>query len=340
MIKVVDTNCLEWNNYVDKLPLELRDVYYTREYYRVQEANGDGIGKLFIYEVQGNIALYPFLINEVKRDDLDNIYYDIESAYGYGGPIANINEKKFLEDFEEVFVKYCKENNIIAEFIRFNPLLNNEDIFNQNIEVLENRTVVYLDLNSTIDDIWKNHISSKNRNMIRKAEKLGLKVEISNNVNEFREIYESTMDKVNASSYYFFKDEYYKELKQLDNTYISIRYEEQIIASAIFMKYGEKVHYHLAGSLKEYLSYAPNNLLLWAAIQYAHKEGYKTMLLGGGLTHNLTDSLFKFKKSFSKRTHKFYIGKRVHNKKVYEELIKSWEVVNQKEATLFLQYRL
>lgn len=340
MIKILDTNCEEWNTYINKLPRNLIDIYYKREYYKIQEVNGDGIGKLFIYEEDDKLAIYPFLINEIKGYDLDNIYYDIETAYGYGGPIVSCNDESFRFNFESAFKNFCKENCIVAEFIRFNPLLNNQNIFKENVEVIKNRTTVYIDLNKSIDDIWSNEISSKNRNMIRKAEKSGLTIELEENIDTFKKIYETTMNKVNANDYYYFNDEYYEALKELNNVYISIKLDGIIIASAIFMNYKDFFHYHLAGSLKEYLKYSPNNLLLWAAIQYAKNNGFKIMHLGGGLTDDHDDNLFKFKKSFSKSKYDFYIGKRIHNKKIYNYLINEWEEKNDKSSKNLLRYKL
>jgi lipid II:glycine glycyltransferase (peptidoglycan interpeptide bridge formation enzyme) len=340
LIRFLDTSCKEWNEYINKLPKHLRDIYDTREYFKLQEANGDGTAKLFVYEEDNNIAVYPFLMNEIEGYDLDNTYYDIETAYGYGGPITSCNEEDFNRDFEKAFEEFCKENLIVAEFIRFNPLINNHNIFRNNVEVIPNRTTVYVDLNKTIDDIWASEISSKNRNMIRKAEKTGLTVEFEHDLNTFKDIYEKTMTKVNASGYYYFNDKYYKALDELNNVYISVKFNELTIASAIFMQYEDYFHYHLAGSLKEYLKYSPNNLLLWTAIQYAKNNGFKVMHLGGGLSDTLDDNLFKFKKSFGKGTYEFYIGKRIHNKEIYNYLINEWENRNGRDVKLFLQYKL
>ena len=329
-----------WNNYIHKLPIHMQDIYYTSEYYKVQEVNGDGSARLFIYEEDEKLACYPFLINEIVGYDLEEKYYDIETAYGYGGPTVSNYDESFLERFEKAFNEYCSENNIVAEFIRFHPLLKNESIFKKNINVLHNRTTVYLKLEESEEELWKTQIISKNRNVIRKAEKNGLTVQFEEDLKSFIKIYEETMNKVNASDYYFFSEEYYKSLQELDNVYISIKLEDKIIATAIFMKHGEYFHYHLAGSLKEYLKYSPNNLLLWSAIKYANENGYKIMHFGGGLSDSLDDNLFKFKKSFSKDTCDFYIGKRVHNEDIYKYLINEWETKSNKRANLFLQYKL
>ncbi|WP_026882555.1 lipid II:glycine glycyltransferase FemX [Clostridium akagii] len=342
MYKLLNCGDEEWNRYLNKLPEFIQDIYYTSEYYKMYELNGDGIGSLFVYyDNNGNLALYPFMKNEVLGYNLDGRYYDIETAYGYGGPITNCVEENFIKDFEKCFKDYCKKSNIVAEFIRFHPLIKNENIFSKNIEVLHNRITVWLDLTKGIEKIWNEDIKSKNRNMIRKAEKNGLSVEESNDFETFKNIYGTTMDKVDANNYYYFNDNYYDKIEKSNNyILLNVKKENEVIASAIFIEYGDYFHYHLAGSLKEYLKFAPNNLLLWEAIKYAQAKGYKKMHFGGGLTDNIDDNLFKFKSSFSKQYSDFYIGKRVHNKEIYNYLISNWEEKNGKKANMLLQYKI
>ncbi|WP_353093825.1 GNAT family N-acetyltransferase [Tissierella praeacuta] len=340
MYRILNTDSCEWNQYLSKMPLNLEDIYFTSEYYELDEINGDGIAKLFVYYEDNKIAMYPFILNRVTNYDLPRDYYDIETAYGYGGPITNCQDEYFLNNFEESFVEFCKENYIVAEFIRFHPLIKNERIFKRKIQVIHNRNTVFLDLTKGINKIWKEDINSKNRNVIKKAMKNGLHVEINNDYKMFKLIYKQTMDKVDANDYYYFDDKYYESIKENNNCMLlSVKRENKVIAIAIFMGYGDYFHYHLAGSLKDELKFSPNNLLIWEAIKYAVDNEYKIMHFGGGLTDSLDDNLFKFKSRFSKQYADFYIGKRIHDKEIYSYLINEWENRNNKKATMLLQYR-
>ena len=339
MYKIFNTNSEEWNLYLKKMPIEKRDIYFTKEYHYIQEKNGDGEAELFVYLEDDNVAIYPYLKNRIKNYNLEKDYYDIESAYGYVGPLSNCLDKKFINNFENEFNKYCRNNNIVCEFVRYHPLIKNENIFKENIEIDENRTTISINLNKSLNEIWNNDISSKNRNVIRKALKNKLSVSYNGEFDKFKEIYIETMKKVRASEYYYFNDSYYDSLRKIPNVIIEIKKDNDVIASAMFMYMEQYFHYHLAGSRKEYLKYSPNNLMLWSAIKYAHENGFKKMHLGGGLSNKEQDNLFKFKKSFSKDTDKFYIGKRIHNYDIYNLIIKRWEEKNKRKASLFLQYR-
>ncbi len=127
-IEVLDiSESQKWSNLLKQLPLHLQDIYYTPEYYKVYEIYGDGKALCFVYHYGSNLALYPFFLNRINNlgYDLNESYYHIEGAYGYNGVISSSNDPDFIKNFYEDFNKYCKENNIIAEFTRFHPLFEN-----------------------------------------------------------------------------------------------------------------------------------------------------------------------------------------------------------------------
>lgn len=88
---------LEWSRLLSQFPSERKDVYFTPEYYFLYEAYGDGVATCFVFEKEGEIALYPFLINPITTlgYKLDKEYYDIQGAYGYNGIITSSEDADF-----------------------------------------------------------------------------------------------------------------------------------------------------------------------------------------------------------------------------------------------------
>jgi len=118
----------KWQKYISRLPSDKQDVYYTPEYYRLYHDLKDGKARCFVYHEQGDLALYPFLINPVNISvfDLNRKYYDIQGAYGYNGVVSTSETQSFIQGFYCSFNNFCSDNSIIAEFTRFHPLLNNK----------------------------------------------------------------------------------------------------------------------------------------------------------------------------------------------------------------------
>lgn len=319
---------LVWNTLLERIPARYRDVYFAPVYYSLYENYGDGKARCFVYEKGGEIALYPFLINPITPlgYKLDKEYYDIQGAYGYNGLIASTDSKEFIADFWKEFDAFCLENDIVAEFMRFHPLLNNHLLVSPEMKIYFSRSTVGLDL--TDDDIWMHQISSKNRNMIRKAEKEGVEIVESDDYETFRRLYDNTMTDLNAEDFYFFPKSYYDEYKQTfnENSMLCLAmYNGKTIAGSMFMFSDEYAHYHLSARDREYSRYAANNMILWYAIQKAKERGCKWFHFGGGTTGEDNDTLLKFKKEFSKTLCEFWIGKRIHNIKVYNHIVEQWK---------------
>jgi len=317
-----------WKEAYSKLPSQCRDVYFTPEYYSLYENYGDGEARCFVFEKDGEIALYPFLINPIMSlgYKLDKEYYDIQGAYGYNGLISSTDNKAFIADFWMEFDAFCQEQDIVAEFMRFHPLLNNHLLASPEMKTFFSRHTVGLDL--TDDDIWMHQISSKNRNMIRKAEKEGVKIVESNDYETFRCLYDGTMSDLHADDYYFFSESYYKEYRNTfnNNSFLCFALlNGKIIAGSMFMYSEDYAHYHLSARNREYSRYAANNLLLWYGIQKAKQLGCKVFHLGGATTESEDDSLLRFKKDFSRTLYDFWIGKRVHNHSVYQTIVDQWQ---------------
>mgnify|MGYP001604019574 FL=1 len=126
-----------------------------------------------------------------------------------------------------------------------------------------------------------------------------------------------------ADDFYFFDETYFLNLKKClqNNIFLGlIIYRDKIIAASLFFHYGIYGHYHLSGRLEEYLHLCPNNLLIYRTALYLKKLGISYFHLGGGINGNSEDSLYKFKKRFSKNESSLYIGKIIFDKELYGKI--------------------
>lgn len=163
--------------------------------------------------------------------------------------------------------------------------------------------------------------------MIRKAIKNGVTIyngRFPEIYEKFRTIYNSTMDKDDADEYYYFEPEFYRsvleDLPQNAQVFWAEK-DSQVIAASIMLATNGRMNYHLSGSLREFSSLAPTNLLLYNAALWGCANGYRTLHLGGGVGSG-EDSLFKFKRAFYKGDlNRFHIGKRIIDREKYDELL-------------------
>ena len=339
-VSAVITN--RWNEYLAKFQDYQCDIYYSEEYVKLYESE---YGKAFcaVYEDNENILLMPFI-----RKEIDG-YYDFETAYGYGGPIANTTDGQWIDEALDALKDLFLRERYVCGFIRFHPLLNNAEICKNHFPVLFDRNTVAINTEEEPESIWQNQITSKNRNMIRKAERNDLIYSAEYDfasMDDFIKLYNATMERLNAEEFYFFDENYYKSFleKFKGRAFLgTIRKDDELICAAIFMYSNEYGHYHLEGSNHAFSNMAANNLLLWKTADEFHKLGIKEFHLGGGYNSAPDNSLLKFKKSFSDNMKDFYIGKWIFNEEKYEELKKRWSEDNpdkvEKYGRLLLCYR-
>lgn len=304
------------------------DVYYLSSYVKAFRLHGDGEPQLLYFDNGKTRA-----INVVMKRDIAECehfaselepgqWYDFSTPYGYGGFLF---EGDNVEELATVYTEYCERNRIVSELVRFHPLLGNARVVSGMYDVTELGKTVHIDLTSP-SLIWSN-FTSKNRNVIRKATKLGVKVYWGRSpqlFHQFQEMYNQTMDVLGAVPYYYFERDFYESiLSDLGHNSLIFyaTYQERTIAMALILMCSERMHYHLSCSEKDYRQYAATNLLLYEAALWGHENGFKTLHLGGGLGGR-SDSLYQFKKSFNHQSENtFAIGKKCFNEETYNWLV-------------------
>lgn len=297
------------------------DVYYLSGYVKAFEIHGDGDPELLYYESEGLRAIYVYM----KRRIADGLY-DAVTPYGYGGVLFDGElSAEALETFREAFEQQMQEAHIVCNFVRYHPVLANAIPMKGISKVIDLGKTVAMDLSSP-EVIWSN-IHSKNRNMIRKAEKNGIEILHGQGMelmDQFIDIYNATMQKDNAEEYYYFKRPFYESIdRDLKDNYemFYAMYEGRPIAMSIMIFANGRLNYHLSGSDIEYRNLAPSNLLLYKAALWGCEQGMKTFHLGGGVGSG-EDNLFKFKIAFNKNSdYQFSIGKQVFDHNQYRKLV-------------------
>ena len=298
------------------------DVYYLSGYVKAFQIHGDGDPYLLYYEDNGLRAIYVYM----RRKTVLEGVYDSVTPYGYGGVLFDGDTSEAnRQAFWKAYVEKMKVEGIVDNFVRYHPVLANAVNMKFTDTVIDLGKTIAFDLESP-EVIWDN-IISKNRNMIRKAEKNGITIEHGKGMDlldQFTEIYNATMDKDHAEGYYYFKRPFYESIdRDLQDNYemFYAMYEGRPIAMSIMIFANGRLNYHLSGSDIEYRNLAPSNLLLYKAALWGYEQGCKTFHLGGGVG-SAEDNLYKFKAAFNKNSdYQFSIGKEIFDQEKYDELV-------------------
>ncbi len=352
----------KWEEIYNSVSFFQGKVYFSPYYCKALEDNLEGKACLCYYENKEESfkVLYPFILKEIPEELTkkfsDQALYDIESPYGYGGPMIFSNDGYFYNEerdpsnkyaliFTKEFLKWANENNIVAEFVRFNPMTMNHNLFVSHYSIELNRKTVSINTTNDFKKMLSVATSARRRNYYKALdngiEAVWCSIKDEDAMMCFKELYNLTMNRLDADKYYYFSESYFNSLAEIpDQGLIGIAlYNKEIpIAASLFLFDEISAHYHLSGSDEEYKDLQGSAFLLWEAAKAAHEMGLEYLHLGGGLSLLPDDKLFAFKKGFSSDIKEFYIGKRIINHGLYNDISEAWVAKTNREPKLFLHY--
>jgi hypothetical protein len=264
--------------------------------------------------------------------------FDLVSPYGYAG----VWSPEAVPDaawraFREALRTEARSRGAVAEFLRLGgPVAGGTRLAaaDPDAEVVHHTDTVEVLLSGGYDAWWTG-AQGRCRTSIRKAHKCGWSAVLRPagaadlaSGSSFRQLYEDTMRRVGAGAYYLFPDGYYERLSALLGDrllLVEARREdtpETVGAASLFMRWGDRLHYHLSGSIRDAGREGANNLVLETAIRWACERGLTSLHLGGGLGAE-EDALLKFKLSFGGRRLPFLVSRAILDAERYESLVEA-----------------
>jgi hypothetical protein len=232
---------------------------------------------------------------------------------------------------------------VVAEFIREHPLLND---YRRDAKFITVRKNIYIEPGANYKIV-----EAKARQNVSKLNRTNeITAQIDDDFEfyaDFIRLYNLNAVRLEMDSYYFFPDDYFNKIKLLlpENTrLIHVFYHDKIINSGLFFFYGNKGNMHLAGADHEFRHLKGNDYLYYQAALLSAELKLDILCIGGGLSTDENDNLFRFKKKFSNNHKDVMVGKKIINPEIYNKLLDQWESkyphLVEKYRHYFLKYRL
>lgn len=314
------------------LPRDLQYPSFNPHYVAIDACRTDADPVFFHYQEAGWVFYHAFLCTPIVGSN----FFDIESPYGYGGPLATTNDSGFLERAWSSYNEWCKSRGVLAEFIRFHPLAKNWISYPGKVWL--NRETVWIDLCSPSGIGYEQRV----RTAVKKAaQKVNIEIgETQIELSSFRRLYDSLMREIGASSFYLFPESYFESFKMWQDTFLAVaRSNNEIVAASLFMTGGSNIEYHLSAANTQGKRLSASNLLLHEVSEFARSRGLKKFHLGGGTDQSPDNRLLFFKAGFSPLRGQFHVGGRVINQPGYDALKKLWIEKHGTAADRILFYR-
>ena len=303
----------------------LTDVFLRKGYLEASAVLDEGEPTLLVLRAGGGGVAFPFLLREVPGEPGLS---DVITPYGFGGPIGFGADPPWA-GFHEAYERWCGEHRVVTTFVRFHPLYANQVDASPSMDVVPLSGTVGWRLEPGAD--LREGITSKHRRKIRAAERAGLTVVLDEDrsggapgLATLRRLYEETMIRNGASSFYFFPDAYWDTLRtELGPVQLVAQVfgpDGDVMAAALCFVALPWSHCHIQASSEAGRGASATFLLFSELARHAQEEGFTVFHIGGGVG-GADDGLLRFKLGFDEGgLRPFAVGKQIHDAAMYERL--------------------
>lgn len=209
-----------------------------------------------------------------------------------GGPILVEWKSKLLNFLFHELRKVGKKEGIV--FIRVRPNIENTPENRQLFKKLgfllapmhlHAETTLQIDLGKSEDEILAN-MRKTTRYSIRRAEREGVKTEISKNPADIDFLYRLQMETYERHKFIPFSKEFFEKhfrafLEDNQIAIIKAVCQKKVLAIGMFVFYGDTAIYHYSGSSSKYPKIPASYAMLWRAIREAKRRGCQIFDLWG-----------------------------------------------------------
>lgn len=320
--EIIENSSQRWSEFVRKA--DIYDFHHTAYFHKIDT---NFVSKLLLFSDDSNFVALPIVIRPIEGTE----FCDLTSVYGYAGPVYHFDQgyniAELLDFFKKCFIDFCKEHNIVSVFSRLHPLIDQKSIIRDVGEIVDLNKTVSINLTLSLEEQRREYRKSlkSELNQLRRKAIVVREANTQKEIDQFIAIYYETMDRVGATSNYYFSQEYFHEFlntSQFEVKLLVAVKNDHVVAGAIFTLTEKIMQYHLAGTAEEVIQETPMKLILDEARILGSKSSVESLHLGGGVGGHDDDSLFQFKSGFSKDFKQFSVWKFIVNQEVYDQLSK------------------
>jgi hypothetical protein len=308
-----------WERLVDGSPTP--DVYYRPGYCSAYEVAGHGQA----VAVATESALFPLLLRPLPFGEEG---YDAATPYGYGGVLFTEPGPVKSADLRQLR-DWCFANGVVSCLLRLHPLLGGSEQLSEideaGVEIREHGPTTAVDPRR-VDPVTSRLLGmSKGRKADLTIARRELELVWGEGVDaleQFRHVYDGTMERLGAGGFYVFPGEYYRALADGLGEGLGVAlatHEGEAVGAALFLADQRFAHYHLSGATDAGRELKAGTLLVHAGAEWAAERGCELLHLGGGTSG--ADSLFAFKKSFGGESYAYAFATLVADRDRYDALV-------------------
>lgn len=336
----------EWSSV---LPAE-ESAFGSVQFARVVQEHIGYEPRLYVLQDHASLIAYPFLMRPVRSSLLSDVTcgrLSDTASPDFTGPLPRGTPTASLaEEFPKRLSAFLSNQGVVAEFIHLHPWKAFTAALRRHCLQFD-REIVYVDLTSPEEQLWRSSFSHACRKNINRAQREQVRVfeaRTMGDLREFYRLYVDTMKQRHALEHYYYSLDYFAAI--FDQLRASARfalaeYKNQVVAGTLYLHDRDDVYSYLGGADLMFQHVRPTNAVIYDTILWARRQAKKRLILGGGYSPN--DGILRFKASFSSLRADFRVYRCVHLPETYEALCQSCSSRDGHDlhtANYFPRYRL
>jgi hypothetical protein len=309
-----------------------REIMAHPDYVRLFARPQDRVIAAALRTASGGI-LYPVIVRPIASEPWASPGArgcDLSTAYGYGGPFAWSVTPEDARTFWLGFDAWAATLGVATSFARLS--LFSGQLLPWNGDTVSGGPNVVRRVDTTDEALWNDYRCEARRH-IDIAREQGVTIEFDGagrRLEEFLEIYTSTMDRRGASKNYYFPRAFFAALQEKLSghfTFVHAVLGGRVVSSEILLLAAEHAYSFLGGTRAEAFRAGPNYLLKHECFRWSRAQGKKAVVLGGG--YQAGDGILKFKQRFGRASEvPFLLGQKTYDAAEARRLVecrRTWE---------------
>lgn len=265
-----------WEDVLKKF--DYTTMFLSWEWGEFERSSGKDFESWGIYKNDVLVGVLPIKTIRAKRGK----YLHVRHA-----PLIDWGDTNVVKEVISFLKEKSKEKKVY--FVRISPLIRKSEENEEKLESLgfkrspihatDAQLTVVLDLTKSEDQILM-EMRKTTRNLIRRAQKIDIKVKHTEDIDLFDDFKKIYLDTVKRQGWTAYSIEYiekeYEMFRKVGKAHMFVSYyEDKPISSSIFIVHNDQVIYHFSGSLTEYRKIPSSYLLHWEAIRFFKEKGLK-----------------------------------------------------------------
>jgi GNAT acetyltransferase-like protein len=269
---------------------------------------------------------------------------DAMSPYGYPG-VYTEGPAGAIDACWSELAQALTDRGIVNLFLRLHPL--ETPTLPQFVRIVDDRETRYVPLVGGLEGAFAGHECRTQRSQVRRAATLGITHDVEEApgpavLQDFKLLYDQTMNRLGALEDYYFPMEYYTRLSDgcgENIGLVSVRDAHGMtVAQAIVMAGPRFAHYHLSARVDSAHNVA-SHVLLHSAAEWAAARGLDALHLGGGRTRSTADPLYQFKARVGHGVAMFRTAQLISDPNRHRELVERGVAATGRRSEWFQSYR-